>query len=87
MADEPLIFVEVALTRGIPGSIEAVLSDKRKAIDPATSSTAVFYSVSNCQAGLAGISFGNSLIKQVANDLARSLPNLESFVTLPPIPD
>ncbi len=87
MADEPLIFVEVALTRGIPGSIEAVLSDKRKAIDPATSNTAVFYSVSNCQAGLAGSSFGNSLIKQVANDLARSLPDLESFVTLAPIPD
>ncbi len=86
MSDEPLIFVEVALTRGIPTSIQALLAEERDAIDAAEASTATFYSISNCQAGLAGISFGNSLIKQVAADLAAELPNLETFVTLSPIP-
>ena len=86
MPDEPLIFVEVALTKGIPGSIQKVLAENRTIIDPAEANTAVFYSISNCQPGLAGISFGNSLIKQVVTDLARSLPNLGTFVTLSPIP-
>ncbi len=83
---EPLIFVEVALTRGIPGSVQALLSDRRDAIPETEADTAVFYSISNCQPGLAGVSFGNSLIKQVARDLARDLPNLRTFVTLSPIP-
>ncbi len=86
MPDEPLIFVEVALTRGIPGSIQAVLAEGRDAIEPDQANTAVFYSISNCQDGLAGISFGNSLIKQVVDDLSRELPQLKSFVTLSPIP-
>jgi malonyl-CoA decarboxylase len=86
MPDEPLIFVEVALTKGVPGSIQAVLAGDRAALDPAQADTATFYSISNCQAGLAGISFGNSLIKQVAEDLSRALPQLETFVTLSPIP-
>jgi malonyl-CoA decarboxylase len=84
--DEPLIFVEVALTKGIPSSIQAVLEQDRDVADPKRTDTAVFYSISNCQSGLAGISFGNSLIKQVVNDLSRSLPNLKAFVTLSPIP-
>lgn len=87
MADEPLIFVEVALMRGIPNSIQDLLADGRDAIDAEEADTAVFYSISNCQAGLAGISFGNSLIKQVVSDLARDLPSLTTFVTLSPIPD
>ncbi|MCV6593676.1 MAG: malonyl-CoA decarboxylase [Silicimonas sp.] len=86
MADEPLIFVEVALTRGIPSSVQDLLSEDRQSIDAEEADTAVFYSISNCQAGLANISFGNSLIKQVATDLAMDLPNLKTFVTLSPIP-
>jgi len=66
MPDEPLIFVEVALTGGIPGSVQGVLSEDRPVLEAETADTAVFYSISNCQAGLASISFGNSLIKQVA---------------------
>ena len=86
MPDEPLIFVEVALTRGVPGSIGALLAEKREPLRAARADTAVFYSISNCQAGLAGISFGNSLIKQVVADLAAELPHLKTFVTLSPIP-
>jgi len=86
MADEPLIFVEVALTRGVPNSVQALLADERDTIAPQDADTAVFYSISNCQEGLAGISFGNSLIKQVVADLSRDLPGLSTFVTLSPIP-
>ncbi|MEL6519445.1 MAG: malonyl-CoA decarboxylase [Pseudomonadota bacterium] len=86
MADEPLIFVEVALTKGVPGSVQSVLAEDREPLDAETADTAVFYSISNCQAGLASISFGNSLIKQVAADLSLELPQLETFVTLSPIP-
>ena len=66
--------------------MQALLSDNRTAINDGEADTAVFYSISNCQKGLAGISFGNSLIKQVARDLARDLPNLKTFVTLSPVP-
>ena len=86
MPDEPLIFVEVALTKGIPNSIQELLADERDSINAADADTAVFYSISNCQAGLAGISFGNFLIKQVASDLATDLPGISTFVTLSPIP-
>jgi malonyl-CoA decarboxylase len=86
MPDEPLIIVQVALTRGIPGSIQDLLAEEREVLPAASANTAVFYSISNCQAGLAGISFGNSLIKQVVEDLARELPQLKTFVTLSPIP-
>mgnify|MGYP002266481772 CR=1 FL=1 len=86
MPDEPLIFVEVALTRKVPGSVQALLAEDRAPMAAPEADTAVFYSISNCQAGLAGISFGNSLIKQVAADLARELPGLTTFVTLSPIP-
>ncbi|EBA10585.1 malonyl-CoA decarboxylase [Roseobacter sp. CCS2] len=86
MADEPLIFVEVALTKGVPSSVQDLLTDDRDEIDAEDADTAVFYSISNCQAGLAGISFGNSLIKQVVADLAKELPGLTTFVTLSPIP-
>ncbi len=86
MPDEPLIFVEVALTRGVPDSIQDVLAESREIIEPTQANTAVFYSISNCQSGLAGVSFGNSLIKQVVADLSRELPGLATFVTLSPIP-
>ncbi|GGX63971.1 malonyl-CoA decarboxylase [Tateyamaria omphalii] len=84
--DDPLIFVEVALTRGIPSSIQTLLADGRDPIEEEEADTAVFYSISNCQDGLAGISFGNSLIKQVVADLSRDLSGLETFVTLSPVP-
>lgn len=86
MPDEPLIFVEVALTIGIPNSVQMLLADGRDPIEADEADTAVFYSISNCQAGLAGISFGNLLIKQVAADLSRHLVGLKIFVTLSPIP-
>ncbi len=86
MPNEPLIFVEVALTKGVPGSVQGLLSDAREELTAEDADTAVFYSISNCQSGLAGISFGNSLIKQVVADLSRDLPGLETFVTLSPIP-
>ena len=86
MADEPLIFVEVALTKGIPDSVQTLLSDARDEITQDEADTAVFYSISNCQAGLAKISFGNSLIKQVVVDLSKEAPALKTFVTLSPIP-
>lgn len=86
MPDDPLIFVEVALTQGIPNSIQDVLSEERHVLDASEADTAVFYSISNCQSGLAGISFGNSLIKQVARDLSAELPGLKKFSTLSPIP-
>ncbi|MEM9910618.1 MAG: malonyl-CoA decarboxylase [Pseudomonadota bacterium] len=86
MPDEPLIFVEVALTTGTPGSIQSLLAEDREYLNGEDADTAAFYSISNCQAGLANISFGNSLIKQVAIDLSAELANLNSFVTLSPIP-
>jgi len=86
MPDEPLIFVEVALTSEIPGSIQDLLAEDREPITADKAKTAVFYSISNCQEGLAGISFGNSLIKQVVADLSGELPGLKTFVTLSPIP-
>lgn len=86
MPDEPLIFVEIALVNGVPNSVQTLLADDREILSEDSADTAVFYSISNCQKGLAGISFGNSLIKQVARDLSRDLPNLKTFVTLSPIP-
>ncbi len=86
MPEEPLIFVEVALTDHTPASIEDVLQIERQALSPDDASTAVFYSISNCQAGLAGISFGNFLIKRVAQELRLEHPALTTFVTLSPVP-
>lgn len=86
LVDEPLIFVEVALTMDIPGAIGPLLDKSRLAIQPHEATTAVFYSISNTQRGLAGVSFGNFLIKQVVEDITRELPNLKTFVTLSPVP-
>jgi malonyl-CoA decarboxylase len=86
LVDEPLIFVEVALTGEIPKRIDDLLSEQREVLPASAATTAVFYSISNCQEGLRGISFGNFLIKQVAEDLKRELPGLDVFVTLSPVP-
>ena len=86
LPDEPLIFVEVALTDTIPAAIAPLLAPDRKAVQPASAKVAVFYSISNCQKGLAGISFGNFLIKQVVEELRREFAKIETFVTLSPAP-
>ncbi|MEO0994871.1 MAG: malonyl-CoA decarboxylase family protein, partial [Pseudomonadota bacterium] len=86
LPDEPLIFVEVALTDAIPGAISPILARERTPLDPARATTAVFYSISNCQTGLRGISFGNFLIKQVVEELRRDAPSVRTFVTLSPVP-
>ena len=86
MQDEPIIFVEVALMKDVPSKIQDVLQEKREVFEPEETNVAVFYSISNCQKGLAGISFGNFLIKQVANDLNLEFQNLKKFVTLSPVP-
>lgn len=86
LVDEPLIFVEVALTKEIPGAIGPLLDLSRTPIAATEATTAVFYSISNTQKGLGGVSFGNFLIKQVVENLNRELPNLKTFVTLSPVP-
>ena len=82
-----MIFVEVALTTTMPSAIAPLLDEDRMVLPQSAARTAVFYSISNCQQGLAGISFGNFLIKQVVEELRRpDLPKLDTFVTLSPIP-
>jgi malonyl-CoA decarboxylase len=86
MSDDPLIFVEVALTNGLPSGIADIISEDRESIDPHQASHAIFYSISNCQEGLRGIPFGNFLIKQVVGLLRAELPQLRNFATLSPVP-
>jgi malonyl-CoA decarboxylase len=86
LGDEPLIFVEVALTLEAPSAIAEVLDERDENFDVEQARTAVFYSISNCQEGLRGVSFGNFLIKQVAELLASELPGVKTFVTLSPLP-
>jgi malonyl-CoA decarboxylase len=85
LVDEPLIFVEVALSRDIPAAIAPILATGRETVESDKMRTATFYSISNCQRGLAGVSFGNFLIKQVVEDINREIPKLATFVTLSPV--
>jgi malonyl-CoA decarboxylase len=85
LVDDPLIFVEVAFTRDMPGAIAPILATEREVSDGEKNRTAVFYSISNCQRGLAGVSFGNFLIKQVVEEISREIPKLTTFVTLSPV--
>jgi malonyl-CoA decarboxylase len=87
LIDEPLIFVEVALTRGIPGAIAPILATEGPSVDLERVTTAAFYSISNCQRGLAGVSFGHFLIKQVVEEVRREIARLSTFVTLSPAPE
>jgi malonyl-CoA decarboxylase len=86
MPDEPLIFVEVALVNGIAGNIHTLLDESAPLGDPNAADSAIFYSISNCQRGLNGISFGDFLIKRVVDALAAELPRLKNFSTLSPVP-
>lgn len=86
MPGEPLIFVEVALVKGLAGSVQGLLDEKAPLLDSREADTAIFYSISNCQRGLAGISFGNFLIKRVVEELSAEFRNLRTFATLSPIP-
>ena len=85
MVDEPLIFVEVALTRDIPAAIVPILAEDREIAGADKIRTATFYSISNGPRGLAGVSFGNFLIKQVVEEVSREVPGLQTFVTLSPV--
>jgi malonyl-CoA decarboxylase len=87
LVDEPLIFVEVALTREIPTAIAPILSHKREVIEPERATTAAFYSITNCQRGLVGVSFGHFLIKQVVEEVSREMARMSAFVTLSPAPN
>ncbi|MGB8082702.1 MAG: malonyl-CoA decarboxylase, partial [Pseudolabrys sp.] len=87
LVDDPLIFVEVAVEREIPGAIAPILaSGRQQFVEPDKARIAVFSSISNCQRGLTGVSFGNFLIKQVVEEICRELPKLTTFVTLSPVP-
>lgn len=86
MPGEPLIFVEVALVKGLAGNVQRLLDEKEPVLDPRAADTAIFYSISNCQRGLAGISFGNFLIKRVVEELSAEFRNLRTFATLSPVP-
>ncbi len=87
LVDEPLIFVEVALSREIPAAIAPILAVKRDVVDPERATTATFYSITNCQRGLAGVSFGHFLIKQVVEEVSREEGRVSTFVTLSPAPN
>lgn len=86
MPSEPLIFVEVALVQGLAESVQRLLDQRAPALDPKAADTAIFYSISNCQRGLAGISFGNFLIKRVVELLGQEFRNIKAYATLSPIP-
>ena len=85
MPDNPLIFVQVALTRGLVGAIGPLITGEREIINVRDADTALFYSISNCHRGLSGINFGNFLLKQVIEELRRDLENIRQFVTLSPV--
>lgn len=86
MPNEPLIFVEVALVKGLADNVQTLLDEDAPVQDLAESDTAIFYSISNAQRGLAGISFGNFLIKRVVKELQQEFPQLKQFSTLSPMP-
>lgn len=86
MPDEPLIFVQVALVNGLAGNVNALLDESAPVGDPNDMDTAIFYSITNAQRGLSGISFGGFLIKRVVDELQVEFPKLNTFSTLSPIP-
>jgi malonyl-CoA decarboxylase len=86
LVEEPIIFVEVALSNGLTGDLEPLLDVKAPVLAPEKADTALFYSINNCLRGLRGVPFGNFLIKQVVAELAAELPNVKTYSTLSPLP-
>lgn len=86
MPDDPLVFVEVALTAGVPSAIAPLIDKTAEPADERAVDTVVFYSISNCHPGLAGVSFGNFLIKQVVEEVGKRYPKTKRYVTLSPVP-
>jgi malonyl-CoA decarboxylase len=86
MPDDPLVFVEVALTAGVPSAIAPLIDKTAEPTDERAVDTVVFYSISNCHPGLAGVSFGNFLIKQVVEEVGKRYPKTKRYVTLSPVP-
>ncbi len=86
LADEPIIFVEVALSQGLTGELEPLLDINAPVLDPQDADTAIFYSINNCLKGLRNVPFGNFLIKQVVTELAAEFPNIKTYSTLSPLP-
>ncbi|MBL8481098.1 MAG: malonyl-CoA decarboxylase [Rhodocyclaceae bacterium] len=86
MPQEPLIFVEVALVNRLADDVQALLDEQAPVFDATRADHAIFYSISNTQVGLRGVSFGNFLLKRVIDDLQREFPRLANFATLSPLP-
>ena len=86
LPDEPLIFLEVALVHGMADKVTPLLDDHAPVLRARDANTAMFISINSTQHGLRGLSFGNLLIKQVAEDLQQELPHLKTFATLSPLP-
>src|ERR1700712_2036572 len=86
LVDEPLIFIEVALTSGMTARVQPLLDPQSRILDAGRANAAMFYSITNCQEGLRGVSFGNFLIKRVTEQLEKEFPPLRTFATISPIP-
>jgi malonyl-CoA decarboxylase len=86
LPDEPIIFIEVALTRGMSDKVQALLDPDSRVLDAESAEWAIFYSITNCQEGLRGVPFGSFLIKQVVEDVSKDLPRIKKFATLSPVP-
>lgn len=86
LPDEPIIFIEGALTRGLTDKVQTLLDPDSPVLDAASAEWAIFYSITNCQAGLRGVPFGSFLIKQVVEDLSKEFPRIKKFATISPVP-
>src|SRR3984885_5376663 len=86
LPDEPIFFIEVALTRGLSDKVQALLDPDSPVLDAEAAEWAIFYSITNCQEGLRGVPFGSFLIKQVVEDVSKDLPRIKKFATLSPVP-
>jgi malonyl-CoA decarboxylase len=86
LPDEPIIFIEVALTRGLSDNVQVLLDPDSPVLDTLSAEWAIFYSITNCQEGLRGVPFGSFLIKQVVEDVSKDFPRIRKFATVSPVP-
>ncbi|HEV8414636.1 MAG TPA: malonyl-CoA decarboxylase [Bryobacteraceae bacterium] len=86
LPDEPIIFIEVALTHGMADKVQPLLDPDSPVLPPEAAECAMFYSITNCQEGLRGVPFGSFLIKQVVEDVGREVPRIRKFATVSPVP-